>query len=395
MRLRDNYDYYYFSTEPVSDEEERSEIINQQRLYAKEIMLDSLRPSDDPVENIKKYFPIGVFFLAVILMFVFSFMKMVAPIVYTFGGVFVFFGIMAAIPGNKNKPLYDDVPQNAKLPKWIVSPMVILIGLAIIIPELIVSEIGHAGALVTMAGLGFGFAGILMIAITISGFIKLRSYSEEVNASCIGYLKSTSSSRDDTGGMIFIIGTPVFEYYYNGQTYKAFQVDDFRGGRLKPERGGTVQIKVNPDDPEDIMFSKSIAGKVLVIFLALLSLGASVFLFSRLTSVSDEGYHVTTLGGKVGDTRAEFNDDTIAKHLSTDNYTIRYVTVESKYREDDQWLLDLSDGTTIGITDDVAYRYEEGTSFYNIKPADGSAGINFMADEYRYTGSREVIGAPS
>ena len=65
MRFTGNYDYYFFSEQPVSDAEERSEIYTQQRNQAMGFMRKAFTPSDDPAENIKKFVPLGIFFFAV------------------------------------------------------------------------------------------------------------------------------------------------------------------------------------------------------------------------------------------------------------------------------------------------------------------------------------------
>lgn len=396
MRFTDNYDFYYFSTQPVSDAEEMSEIYTQQREYVKGFMIKSFTPSDDPVENIKKFVPVGIFLLAVAAMIICAMNKLVTPVIYIFGGVFILFGILGLISSGGNDQLYDGVPQTGKMPPKLGGMIALVIGLSVIAPEIFVSQLGSAKVLMIMGACGFGFVGLLFIGITIGGFIRnAKCYDEEANATCIGYLKSISSSNDEGSGHIYVIGVPVFEYYYNGQTYKAFQLGDMRSGRLSPECGSNVQIKVNSNDPEDILFHKNIGAKIFAIVLSLIAIVCSIFLFKMLPNVQDSSFRATTLGGDVGDTREPFDDETIAKYLSTDDYTINYYTVVDQYREDDVMVIEVNDGLKIGVKDEDADRYAEGTSFYYIKPNDGSGAVSFRADEYVYTGSHQVIGAPA
>ena len=399
MRFTGNYDYYFFSEQPVSDAEERSEIYTQQRNQAMGFMRNAFTPSDDPVENIKKFVPLGLFIFAVFAMIICSVNKMVTPIVYIFGGVFVAFGIMGLLSKGTDNSMYDGVPQTGKMPGWLGGAIAMIIGLSVIIPELFVSKIGSAKVLMTICGCGFGFAGLLFIGISIGGFIRNAvCYKEEVNARCIGYLKSTANSESGGRSHLYVVGVPVFEYYYNGQTYQAFQLGDMRSGKLSPDFGSTVTIKVNADDPEDILFHKNIGAKIFAIILSLISIAVAVFIFYMMPTASDADFHVSTLGGVVEETadpRMAFDDDTIAQYLSTSDFTINYLTVEDKYREGDVMVIEVSNGEKIGVKDEDADRYDEGTSFYYVTPNDGGRAISFRADEYVYTGSHRVIGAPS
>ena len=71
-----------------------------------------------------------------------------------------------------------------------------------------------------------------------------------------------------------------------------------------------------------------------------------------------------------------------------------YSSVEKKYQEDGVWLVDLSDGQTRRLGDDDVDKYEVGTAFYIVSPVGGGSGINFLADDWEYSGSHTVQGAP-
>ncbi len=84
MRFYEDLNYYYFSTNPETDAEERSIIIEDQIQYTKEYLRKSLKPEPTLKGSIIKYSAIGVFVIAFLLTIIFSVNMMVAPILYTF-----------------------------------------------------------------------------------------------------------------------------------------------------------------------------------------------------------------------------------------------------------------------------------------------------------------------
>ena len=396
MRFYEDYDYYYFSKDQTTSAEERSIIAQKELSYAKDFMKTSFAPEDTPAGNIKKYFPIAVFLIGVILAIVFSLMKMVTACVCTFGGIFTFFGILMMIPAdpsNGNDEL-EKRPGQSKLPKGLVGLICIGFGLAIIIPTLMAPSIGGGKAALITGGLWFTLGGILFIADTIVRAVRSRiAYTEDVNGTCIGYVKMIEGSDSGNGtGRRYVVGAPVFEYYYNGTTYQAFQDNDMRTGTLTPSLGSPAEIKVNPNDPCDIKYHNNIGGRIFAMIMAIICLGVGVFILTNISNFDTSNFKVTTLGGEVGG-KAQVTDEMIAEYVTGD-FTITYVTVEKKYQEEDVWLVDLSNGETKRLSDDDVEKYEEGTAFYLVTPVDGSSGINFMADEWEYAGSHTVQGMP-
>ena len=140
MRYYDDTGYYHFSTSPTTDAEERSIILQERLEYTRELFGSSFRPADNAKDNVLKYGALGVFILAVILLILFSTNGMVGGVLYTFGGMFLIFGIMYAIPA---KPAMNmDLPGQAKIPKPVGSTFMILIGLAVIVPAAIAPAFG-------------------------------------------------------------------------------------------------------------------------------------------------------------------------------------------------------------------------------------------------------------
>lgn len=72
-------------------------------------------------------------------------------------------------------------------------------------------------------------------------------YSEEVNAACVGYVRTYTSNGDDS---IFLpVHSPVFEYHYNGVKYQAYY-DLFQNGKDgKIPVGAETKIRIDPNSP--------------------------------------------------------------------------------------------------------------------------------------------------
>ena len=395
MQYFKDYQFYYFSTESVTSAEERSEIVQQELGAAKEFFKTSFAPEDNLVGNIKKYFPVVLFLTGVILAVVFSLMKMVTACVCTFGAIFTVFGIIAMLPVKHEDETLKKKPGKSKLPTWFAGLICIGFGISIIIPTLMSSVIGVGKSVALTGAMFFTLGGLFFLCDTLIRAVRSRTaYTEDVTGTCIGYVKMTDGSSNNNGrGRIYIVGTPVFEYYYNGQTYQAFQDNDMRTGALKPAVGSVEEIKVNPSDPYDIKYHNNTGGRIFAMIMALLCLGVGIFLFAYLPNVSDSGVKISTLSGEVGNGKARFDDDMIAEYITGD-FTVSYVTVEKKYQEDGVWLVDLSDGQTRRLGDDDVDKYEVGTAFYIVSPVGGGSGINFLADDWEYSGSHTVHGAP-
>ena len=79
-------------------------------------------------------------------------------------------------------------------------------------------------------------------------------YREEVQAACIGYVRTYESyGTDGAGCNYYPVHSPVFEYRYNGEIYRSYYDLMITGKDAKIPVGGTCQIKIDPDEPERVM----------------------------------------------------------------------------------------------------------------------------------------------
>ncbi len=394
MRYYDDMKCYHFSTSPTTDDAERSLIIQESLGYARDMVTDTFKPEDSMAKNILKYSGPVIFFAAVIAMIICSVMGKPGLILYIFGGLFVLFGIVAAFPANTE---IRERPGQVKLPRGVGSFICIAIGLAVILPTALAPKIGYAKAFVTTGAWFFLLGGLFLAAVTIVNVVRNnRASKNPVSARCIGYVKTASGSDNDMGHYHTIVCVaPVFEYYYEGQIYQAFQEDDLTNLKRQIQVGETVELGVDERDPYHICYRKNIGAKIFAFIMCLLAIAAGIFLFVMLPTVNDsQGFKVETMGGEVTLSKAQFDDKMIEDNIGTDDYTIEYVEVEKVYEEDGMWFIDLSNGERRRIGDDDSDKYEEGTGLYLITPADGGSGINFSADSWEYSGSHTVDGAP-
>ena len=90
---------------------------------------------------------------------------------------------------------------------------------------------------------------------TVTAFIILRNrmlvrpakMTQEVNAECIGFSFTCSNGHR--------LRTPVFAYHYNGKKYLSY--DGTYANNVKmPAIGSEVTIHIDPDDPNEIMWSE-------------------------------------------------------------------------------------------------------------------------------------------
>ena len=400
MRFYEDLKAYYFSKNPETDAEERSLIMEQGREYVKEFVGDIFRPEDTAGASIKKYLPIALFGIVVILLIIFSINKMVPALIFTFGGLFILFGIAFFIPGKKSE--HPELPDTAKIPKAIPGAAAIAFGLGVIVPAAAAPTFGYAKSLVAGGATWFVLGGLFFIVYSIIGFVRFSKASKNtVQGKCIGYIKmvegsnSSNSNSNINHNRYYITGAPVFEYSINGVTYQAFQENNMRTGKLTPYVGDVVELGVHPDDPYAVFYHRNTGAKIFAIVLSLVVLAAGIVLFCLVPTVNDNGgFVVNTMGGQTMLAKAKFDDKTIAKYITGD-YTIEYVTVTAAYDLDGSPVVELSNGKGLILKEDEKDKYPVGTNVYIVKPVDGSAGLNFRAEEWEYSGTHEVIGLPS
>lgn len=92
---------------------------------------------------------------------------------------------------------------------------------------------------------------LVMLVKTI-GYVKAPKtvYSEEVKATCIGYVRTYNSNGDHDSMPVFLpVHSPVFEYYYDGTKYQAYYDILQNGKDGKIPVGSETKIRIDPASP--------------------------------------------------------------------------------------------------------------------------------------------------
>ncbi|MBR5967761.1 MAG: hypothetical protein IK001_04080 [Lachnospiraceae bacterium] len=140
------------------------------------------------------------------------------------------------------------------------------IGLAGVIPMFFYGKLGMSGTMILMFTSIFAVVGAVMLVGFFKSLTLRKKYSEDVDAVCVGYSRIIESGvhagrkhHHHNGG--FIIRTsPIFEYTYQGRSYKGLY-DRMIDGVDADIEMGPAKISIDPDHPEDI-YHKSARVKV-------------------------------------------------------------------------------------------------------------------------------------
>lgn len=157
---------------------------------------------------------------------------------------------------------YSQLQDNGKLLTGKAGGVALLaFALACLIPAGLYVAMDLESTQALVLGIGCFLLATVITNITniISGNGKAKNvYTGTVTARCIGYLKKTrtSSSNSRHGhhrNRVYIVGTPIFEFDYMGILHKAF-LNEYSQGRLKPSYSEQVELNINPEDPDDILY---------------------------------------------------------------------------------------------------------------------------------------------
>jgi len=238
---------------------------------------------DDPDAPKKKlsWFPLIVVIATFAVVIVGSISGGVA---FALGGFFLGFSILgfyAAKSGNaRGFTFYGGTSSGSSKTAGIA---IGIIGIAGAIPMFLSGVIGMTGAFLLMGALLFAVVAILMLAGFIKSFSAKNKYSEEIAATCVGYLRTVDShsggSRRHRRGYTMRT-SPIFEYTYQGKDYKGIY-DRMIDGINADVNMGAASIAIDPKHPEDI-YHKSTGVQVKGLFVSIICFvicGIFVFAF--------------------------------------------------------------------------------------------------------------------
>ncbi len=266
MRYNENDNLLYFSTEQSTSYEERRLVIDHMARTTMELLSGAFKGGlgNNP-DGSKRKTNVGAAVVAVVLFLGVIGACMVRNFVAAAaiaGVCLIALGVIMIVKGEEedsDNP-YDLIREGGKLMSGVAGGIsVIAFGVALLIPVALTMVLETTQCVVVGIGAFLIAAVVMNIASIISGNNKSKNvYTKDISARCIGYLKKTKSSssnsrRGHTRNRIYIVGTPVFEYEYSMNTHKAF-LNEFAQGKLDPAYGEQVEIGVNPDRPDDILY---------------------------------------------------------------------------------------------------------------------------------------------
>ncbi len=272
MKYDENDNLLYFSTEQSTSYEEKRLVIDHMARTSMDILGSAFKEGgvfrggasgEDRPKNTTG--PIAA--VAAIIIFlgviggVMSGSFVIAAVA---AGIGLFILSIVSFLGNNNasENKYSQLQDNGKLLTGKAGGVALLaFSLACLIPAGLYVAMDMESSPAVVLGIGCFLVAtvITSIANIISGNNKAKNvYTGTVSARCIGYLKKTrtSSSNSRHGyhrNRVYIVGTPIFEFDHMGVLHKAF-LNEYSQGRLKPAYGEQVELNINPENPDDILY---------------------------------------------------------------------------------------------------------------------------------------------
>lgn len=216
----------------------------------------------------------------------------------------------------------------------------------------------------------FGITGLAILVLTVmKGLSGKIVYTEEVNATCAGYVRYVSHDSGEGGGRFtFIHTSPLFRYSYDGVQYEAVYDDFIVKKDSDVALGQNLNIKIDPKHPENILSGATThkGGIALMIFLGVISAGVAVFLGVYVMSGAAKTMTVETQWNTPFDTAGggsepvaettliQLTDDKIEQiykdQLNGEKWYVETVTIKTTQPSAD------SDVIEIYFSDDTFYR---------------------------------------
>ena len=221
---------------------------------------DQMR-SDDPDEDKKpSKIPLVIFIIMVVAVMVSGFVFDIGVTMAVFFAFFAFFGFYSAYRDKgRSSSYYEGATSTGNRRNGI---MLGLFALAALIPLCFAGRFGLSGSLMLMMISLFTVTGLYLVIGFISSLgLRRRKYTQEVNANAVAYVRTLGSGNTHTSGShhgttrkIRFRTSPLFEYTYQGRTYRSLYDRPCDGSNADMDLGPAV-IYIDPDHPEDVYHS--------------------------------------------------------------------------------------------------------------------------------------------
>ena len=266
-----------------------------------------------------------IVFAALILALLF---KQIVIFGYGFSAIFLIAGISMVVSGKG-----EIVESTSKaLMNRFIGAGIALGSAAIIVLIIFRNRLEGAEFFLMLAVLVFGLAGLVMLGVSILKALSGKIiYTEEINATCTGYVRYVDRDSGDNGARFtFIHASPLFSYSYDGVQYEAVWDEFVVKQDLDIAMGQSVPIKVDPKHPENIM-SPSMThpgGMVFMIFMSVVFIAVGVGMGIYIASGAAKGMTVETQWNPIVEeingenSRTKITDDMIKSfYLDKQNIT--------------------------------------------------------------------------
>ena len=276
-------------------------------------------PEDQEAKRKKAIFGIIVVMLVFAALVIALICKQLLIFGYAACAIFLFAGISMAVSGKG-----EIVESTSKaLLNRIMGAGIALASLSILLLIIFRGHFSGAEFFVLLAVLVFGFAGLcLFIASILKAFSGKLIYTREVNATCAGYVRCVSRDSGDNGARFtFINISPLFRYSVDGVQYEAIWDEFITKEDSDIALGQSVQIKVDPKHPENIMSPAMThpGAMAIQIFMGVACIAVAVGLGIYVASGAAKGQDVEThwhpaiekLNGVTETTRSQITDDMV------------------------------------------------------------------------------------
>ena len=293
------------------------------------------------------------------------FMKNIRVALCLFAGIFLFAGIYTLITGMSGK----GESASKRLMNRLLGGFMVLMSAPVIIIEVFMNDWGMAQKLLWIMIFMFGSGGLWMIAHFLIGNILASriTYTEDINATCAGYVRKieTSNSGDGGGSFRYMYVSPIFNYFYDGERYEAVYDDFVIGQDSDIALGQTVPIRIDPRHPEGIMSpaTKHKGAAVFGLIMGILFLGATGFMVYWVLSgnVSDndmtvewnplienaynEEEETVPTEPTLPQVTDEWLEETFASTISGKDWYVETATVASYTTEEDGFIVTFDNDT--------------------------------------------------
>lgn len=353
----------------------------------------------------------GLIFVALIISLI---MKQLLIFGYMACAVFLIAGISLIVSGKG-----EVVESTSKAYLNRITGAGIALGSAIIL-LLIIFRNRFAGAefFVLLFVIVFGITGLALLMLTL---LKVTSgkfvYTQEVNATCTGYVRYVDrDTGENHNRFTFICTSPLFSYSVGGVQYEAVW-DEFA---VKADSdialGQTVPVKVDPKHPENIMSPVMLhpGATVFRIFMAVACIGVAAGLGIYVSAGAAKNMTVETewnpmiekINGETEVRLSQITDDMINiqyadKIGSGKNWYYETGVVATKDYTSDGQSITFTDKTFNGVLYPDGSAPEPGTVmllFYTVDEEYVSTGVNYKRifvsgdpDKFEYSGSHTAF----